>query len=44
MFHLLSDMERKVFYAGVIWARRSTFLLLSRANTVCIVLADVHQR
>lgn len=43
MFHLLSDMEYKVFYTGVIWAGRSTFLLLSLANTVCIVLADVLQ-
>lgn len=41
MFHFLSDMECKVFYTGVIWAR--TFLLLSLANTMCIVLADVLQ-
>lgn len=39
-----SDMKSKVFYSMVIWAHRSTFLLLSPANTVCIVLADVLQR
>lgn len=43
MFHLPSDMECKVFYAGVIWAGWSTFLLLSLANTMYTVLPDVLQ-